>query len=224
MTAKTHYYNDISYLFEQQPECDWNKMEFTCPVCNKKYRTRAGLEKHMKQQDCAPATKIFADTLTEDLSLAFFKETVGEYNPKQRTSLKALRASKSYKPLMRYILHCMANKQDPYMFFYWITKQKKPKYYNQALSMGLKDSTLIEYRNFLIYNQHLIESEDFFEHNEQEVLNDDWFLVRSLERGDVGLDYCINSENIDLMKRVENMSVGVRSSLANVISKAEGKQ
>lgn len=218
---KRHYFNDLSHLFEQGPTADFTKMEFECPVCEKKYNTRAGVEKHMKKQECAPAVKMFSNTLTEDLALAFFKETVGEYSPKQVTTVKALRKSKSYKPLMRFILHCMNNKTDPYMFFWWITNEKKPKYYIQALSLGMKDSILVQFRNFLVKNQHLIESEQFFDQNRNELLKDDWMLIRSLERGDIGLNFCIDNEEIDLYDRASNMNAGMRASLANIITTVE---
>lgn len=213
----TNHINDVSELYQQPVEQD-AKGRFVCPVCDKPYATRAGIHRHMSEQDCAPANKLFADTVTEDVGYEFFIATVGYYNKNQRKGLGAFRKSKYYKAVLRATLHCMNNKVDGTLFFEWIKLAKKPKYYNHALSLMMKDTVLVEFREHLVKNEELIESERFFEQNEEAVLSNDSFLIRAIERGDIGLDYAMGHSSIDLNGRVDKLAEANRIHLLKVIS------
>lgn len=211
----TEHMNDVSHLFEQPVTTD-KKGRFVCPVCKKDYATRAGIFRHMEKQDCAPADLLFADTVTERIGYEFFITTVPEFNKNQRKGIGTFRKSKYYRQVLMYVLHCMTNKEDPYLYYEYIKVKKKPRYYNQVLSYLMKDTSLVEFRNHLIKNEQLIESEQFFQANEEELLSNCAFLVRSIERGDIGLDYCMHS-SIDLASRVDSFPEATKIHLLKVI-------
>lgn len=203
------FVNDVDHLYDQLVAQDSNG-RFICPVCEKDYATRAGIHKHLAARDCAPTSLLFEGTVTEDVGLTFYQKTVGEFNPRARGTLIAFRKSRYYSAVLKFVLHCMNNKVDSEMFFYWIKAAKRPRYYNQALSMGMKDSMLVEFRDHLIKNPELIDSESFFEQHRERLLSDNVFLTRALERGDISLPFCMNHPEINLNERVDNFDDGSR--------------
>ncbi len=215
------YYNDVSHMY-QEPAKELKNGKFQCPVCGAEYATRSGVFKHMQKQDCAPASLMFEGTITEDVAHSLFCDTVGHYSKHQRKSLSSFRKSKHYRGVLQATLHCMNNKIDSVLFMEWIRMSKKPRYYNHLMSLAVKDSTLVDFRNHLIKNEELIDSSYFFERNEEQILKSDSFLIRSLQRGDIGLDYCMNHKDIDLMSRIDGMCEANRIHLLSVVKVKEG--
>lgn len=213
----TEHVNDVSHLFQKPVETD-KKGRFVCPVCGKDYATRAGIFRHMEKQDCAPADLLFADTVTERIGYDFFISSAPEFNKNQRKGLSVFRKSKYYRQVLMYVLHCMTNKADPYMFYEWAKLKKKPRYYNHILSLMMKDTSLVEFREHLIQNEELIDSEKFYQANEEYLLSNTAFLVRSLERGDIGLDFCMNHPSVDLTSRVDAFPEATKIHLLKVLT------
>src|SRR5690554_5255835 len=216
------FMNDVSHLFKEPVKQD-KEGRFACPVCGKKYSTRAGVYRHIGEEACAPAHLMFADTVTEDVAYDLFVETVGYYNKHQRFGIGSFRKSKYYKGVTALALHCMSNKVNAQLFCDWIRLVKKPRYYNHLLSLGMKDSSLVDFRKHLVRNEELIDSEQFFEQNEEMLLKNTPFLIRSIQRGDIGLDFCMDHNDIDLGSRVESMTEADRIHLLAVVSVKEGK-
>ena len=213
--------NDVSELYNKEVKTD-SKGRFVCPVCDKPYSTRAGIFNHIKEQDCAPPVKLFGDTITEKLGYDFFIATVCEFNKNQRSGLSAFRRSRYYKAVLRLMLHCMNNKVDAYLFYEWAKIKRKPRYYNNVLSIMMKDTSLVEFRKHLLQNEELIDSEKFYEQNEETILSNTSFLIRAIERGDIGLDFCLNHDTIDLGSKIDTLADANRIHLLKVVGIKEG--
>ena len=187
MKLNVRLMNDVSDLYNEVPK--ENNGDFECPVCGKVYKTRAGIFKHMKEQDCAPAHLVFKGTATETVAHDLYAATVSQFMPRARKTLQAFRKSKVYKPYLRFALHGMQNKLDVALLFEWILEKKKPMYVNAALSLGLKKSITDEFRMFLKQNPDLIPSEQFYESYKEDMKIFPDFLVRSLEKAQISIKY-----------------------------------
>lgn len=211
--------NDLTELYAK-PVIGNKDGSFKCPVCLKDYQTRVGIMKHMEAKECASAVSLFTGTITEEIGYKFYSEVCHHYANRAPMKTSTFRKNKAYKPVLRFILHCMTNKTDPYLYFFFLQSMcGKHRFITIPLSAGLKDTSLKAFRVHLMRNEELIESEKFFNSNEANFNADPSFVVRAVQRGDIGMMWLIN--NFNLVEKASNYPEAIRIALIKVLDLIE---
>lgn len=220
---KMNHVNDLDHLYDQPAIKHTDKIAWDCPVCGKTYNTGAGIHKHMKKRDCADVKLKFKGTVTEKVGHEIFGHTIGDFTNTRTTTLIAFRKHNSYKGVLRFVLFCMDNKIDPSMYYEWILQYREPKYYNQLLKMAVTDSTLKDYMLFRVRNEEIIDSERFFERNQEKLKADIVFLMRSLERGDIAIGYALKNDELRLEERLQTSGQVMKQRMIILLDMAGNK-
>lgn len=193
------FMNDVAKYFQ-----DFDPEEMTCPVCEKEYKSVASFEKHIEKAvegECATYRQLFANTITEDTAHEVFVDVSMGFRKATPTKVQFFRKSPSYKPMIEVVLFCQENEVDVDGYLTWV-RSASPwiKHLNQLLSYAMEDSTLKQFRQFLIENEEVIESAGFAEQYDERLWNDELFVFKSLRKGHVGVLFMI--EHYDLINRM----------------------
>ena len=191
-------FNDVSKLYDQpiQETVDG----FICPVCNKKYKYKKSLTNHVNKQDCYTFVDLFQDTVSEEYMKECFDALVEEFKiKKKKQPMEQFRKSRYYKPIAKLLVYWSRNKCDlDLIVYYMLFCEKKIKYNSlvQMIYMATDDKYLREFRKFLYNNEEYINSESFVTAN-WDYLYRPSFMIRSLERADVGVNYLFKTIDVD---------------------------
>lgn len=199
-------YNDVSKLYEQ-PYMELGD-EFICPVCSKRYKTKKGIENHLARQDCHTAQDLFRNTTSEKYIYDCYKDLIEQGYIRGSTSLAVFRKSRSYKPLAKLLIYWSRNKMRmdllPFYAFYCVQTLKGDNHIVKLYS-ATSDDLLREFRKKLATDfRDLIDSERFYNENEERLKEDLSFMIRSLERADITINYLMNK--MDLYEATERMT------------------
>lgn len=201
-------YNDINELYNQ-PVLE-TRNGWMCPVCEKEYKRRTFLNKHLESKKCHSIVDVFKNTETEMFGLEAYQFIQEEHTfIRKINSLSQFRRSKLYKPIMESIVFWSQNKGSMHQFkFYilWCTRlvRSNTDLY-KAIYSSKQEKNLKEFRLFLQRKTpHVIDSERFHNINKDKLLNDNWFLLRSIERADISLEYAIQNMGMDRFDSFEH--------------------
>lgn len=171
---------------------------YECPVCGGLYKTAGGAERHYTKQSCHGYKNIFQDTQAESVLLDIFDKLMQVYGRGRKYTVTSLRKSKQYNSIARFYLFCYNNRipkpSDYLMYVLSVTKWHSP--FN-GLSYAQKESMLVEFRKAkrVVYDDSA--SETFWEANKDDILSDNNFLFRSLEKGEIHFEYLFNQIDFD---------------------------
>jgi hypothetical protein len=183
--------NDVEKLYENGL-ISHSDGTFECPVCHKVYKRKSNAIAHLNKQDCYSLLDIFKNTANETRGLSLYKTLVSAVNPQARTSLNVFRKSRYYNPVMRYIsfsaIHELGKLSEDYLD--WLIQYKNFSNVNALLSNATKESFLREFRLFLqSHGDIMIDSKTFIERYKQDLIDDQNFFIRSLEKGHLWIGY-----------------------------------
>lgn len=173
---------------------------FRCSVCHKEYKTKHGAEKHLDKRSCHTALSVFKDTEFENTMYKVYKYITRS----QGSSLFGLRSSKIYRQLaiftgylLNNLRHDMIERYIIYITNYYTLPALATKKFYYVKTIGMKDSTLVAFREHLLKYQNIIPTPD----NDlvAQLSDDPQALIRALERCDVSLDDADRYIDIDVM-------------------------
>ena len=185
--------NDVAALYQsgliESDGC------YQCPVCKKEYKNLKSAQKHIEKQDCFKVQDLFEGTAHEDNAYVMFKEILATTNPAARSSIHIFRKSKMYGPVVRFIVFCSYHDVDDRGLYYtWLNEIVGIKYPNKILSEAIKESRLREFRKFLYSNPSLVDSASYVDKYKQDLIDDQKFFIRSIEKAHVTVQYLANSD------------------------------
>lgn len=197
MSNNLSTHNDITELYKNPPILKKDGM--ACPVCKKLYKREKALKTHMEKMDCYKIGDIFKNTLYEEAGLEVFSGLSEKKMP-----LFIFRKSTMYTQILKFVLFCYTNEIKCFGTFYSFvaasTKRQNP---NIILKAAISDEKFIKpYRDFLQKNPEEIGT-DFFEGNKERLLEDELFLVRSIEKAHVSVIDLVESE--EFREIIENL-------------------
>ena len=191
--------------------------EMKCPSCGKQYKAQKSFIRHINEHNesfqCVPTYVLFEGTTTESIGLKFYTNHIGYFNRNTTFKLSSFRKSKDYANTMRFILQCMKFEASPELLFnYTRLKNKGLKYYQAVLTVAMKETTLRDFRIHMLRNEDLIDSDQFYEANKEDIDNDEVFLYHSLRKAKIGFNYLI--DNTNFLDRFDNdMSLGIKEKI-----------
>lgn len=187
-------YNNIEDIYNVLPIND--NAYYYCPVCGKKYKTKKPFDKHLEKRNCHNYVDIFRDTITEEYTFEAFKELKGK-----NISLSYFRRSRVYKPLSNIFMMWSRLRFDVDLFscFILYLEKKKKKDNDQYFKFlfNVNDYDYKSFRKYLRKNEHLIDSETFYNRNKYHLQNDTTFFLKSIRRGDIGIEFAVNHLNME---------------------------
>lgn len=179
-----------------------------CPVCDKEYKRKSAAEKHLEARDCFSLSDLYVNTVYETRAYGIYRGLVSVISPKSTVSLGTFRKSPYYNGSIRMAIfsavHSMNHQQQTY--FDWLIEFKGCGQINSLLSLATKESTLREFRKFLIQFDQFIESKEFYPKNRQFMISDPAYFVRSLETAQVSLRYILERDDFPFEVVMESMT------------------
>ncbi len=194
---------------------------FECPVCNKIYKRKTSAVKHYAKQDCYSTFDLFADTPYEESAFGLYESIIAEQNPRARTNLKAFRKSKMYSSAVRFITFCYMNEVDDFGLYYSYLKTiKNYSIPNAILTQGLNEENLRDYRIFLHQHPRYVDSKEFWDRHSEQLLNDEDFFIRSLEKAHITL-YSVKARK-KALDMVDKLPIGYQFRMGELMDKVDG--
>lgn len=213
--------NDVSVLYEGGV-VEENGV-YSCPVCNKEFKSLGWAQKHVDKQDCYDMRSLFSGTEHELKGYELFKSIVSESNQKARVNLSIFKKSKSYSPILRFILFCTVHEiKDIGLYYSWISYSTNNDMMNFVLSHGIKEQTLRDHRIFLLKNEEYVNSESFYMKYRDDLLNDGLFFIRSIEKAHIGIKYLSTREDFPFDGLYDMLDLDYYERLINIVDIVEG--
>lgn len=193
-----------------------------CPVCHAMYKRRKSAEKHFAKQDCYSVLDLFADTPYEEAALELYQSIISEKNPRARTTLQSFRKSNSYSSVVRFCAFCYANEVDDFGLYYsYMEVIRNFTIMNAALANAINEETLREFRIFLHQNYRYVDSKTFWDRHGEQLLEDDDFFIRSLEKAHITLN------SVAMRKKAKDkaseLPIGYQLRMVDLTDKVYGK-
>jgi len=207
--------NDLEAMFvgDVVPSDDGS---FKCPVCEKSYKRKANAEKHFAEKLCYSYRNMFKGTETEGHLYTIYKQLrTTQYGT---SSFFKFQKSKQYDIIARFHIFCYDNnvrEQFSYIQYGLDRFSDDVKSAFQILPILTKESILKDYYYWRRCNVSVDESDMFVNSNRDRLLEDKNFMLRSLERGDVGLQYLI--DNFGTPAIIEGLSYVQEERLENFL-------
>lgn len=188
MTDIVKLVNDVSSLYQEGLLKEDGG--YVCPVCKKKYKQLGSAHKHLDRQDCYTVKDLFSGTEYENNAYVFFQSVMSGVNPSARITKQIFVKSKSYSSFVRFILFTSYHDVvDKGLYYSWLHEIVGLKHVNKILSEALKETRLREFRKFLQKNSELIDSESFVDKYRDDLIEDQHFFIRSIEKSHVSVAY-----------------------------------
>lgn len=215
--------NDIDALYDAGPKIMKNGA-IQCPVCEKIYQSETAAKKHVEKRNCHDLKKVIEGTIFEMKAYALYKMLLAALNDKAKVSMSTFRKSPLYKPVARFSMFCSANEvfsMDTYVAY--LNEIKGIEHVGAILSEGIKEKSLADFRLFA-QRMNLIPSEDFYAKYRDDLLTDDNFLVRSIEKARISLQFLASLpvEEFDFCTRMENLPADYQNRLEELINTVIG--
>lgn len=212
-------FNDIGALYDAGPKILKNGI-IMCPVCNKTYQTETGAKKHIEKRDCYRLIDEIKDTLHETKAYGIYQEVVAAINPKARVSINTFRKSPLYNQIARFSLFCSMHEVfDALEYLSFINMKKGLEDVRSALSAGLEEANLREFR-ILAHKYDIIPSDLFFQRYKDDLINDDDFFIRSVEKAKIGLKFLARkseSGEFPFEERCESLPIDYQNRLTAIL-------
>jgi hypothetical protein len=192
--------NDVNALYDAGMTKLKNGL-LLCPVCGKTYKTEAPAKKHIEARSCHRMQDIIKDTMHEAKAYGMYKILISSLQPNARVTLNSFRKSPMYSPVARFTMYCSLHEVfscDTYMA--WLNEIKGIQNVNVLLQQALLDENLREFRIFA-HVHDLIPSEHFYQAYRDDLISDDEFFIRSLERAKVGVRFILKQDDFPFEER-----------------------
>lgn len=190
---------------------------YICPVCGKSYVRKVAAENHLSNKDCHKLQDVIKDTLTEMRSYAIYKDVVSQVNPNAKVGLSQFRKSKLYNGFGRFSLFCTLHEIfDPLCYVDWLNQIKGYENLPLLLKKGAEEPILREFRLFSQVME-LMDSEKFYGSYKEDLLTDDGFFVRSIEKAKISLKWLARKEDFPFDERLASLPVDYQNRIESLI-------
>ena len=208
MTRDLSVFNDIDSLYSKEP-IEQTDGSFQCPVCMKKYKSIKGVNKHMEKRDCFSYLALLKDTMMELSCYQLYKLLMAEEESNRLITVSSFRKSSYYKNIAKFMIFCKLHEVKNINSYLRFINHKGFNSAQGILKGGIKESVLRDYRFYQQLNaKDEIDSAEFLDRYEKDLLTDDNFMVRSLEKSHIGLVYLLfGQDRIDFDSRVQNLPI-----------------
>lgn len=170
---------------------------YTCTVCQKEYKTYAGITRHFGEQNCHSYRNIFEGTATEELLYDIFKELMA-IEGKHVVSVKKFRHTRSYTIIAKFFIFCYQNGvRDHFDYLEYVLGNTKWKVVMQGVSKGCLESVLKDYRKYRRQTPDRSRDTRFYNEHEAELREDPTFALRALERGEITVGFLFGQMDLD---------------------------
>ncbi|MDA3806866.1 MAG: hypothetical protein PF440_03045 [Thiomicrorhabdus sp.] len=208
--------NDIDKLYDSGSKSHADGT-FSCPVCDKVYKTEKGITGHMTKRDCFSLLSIFKNTINETKGYAIYKQLIVAYKPTANVMINTFRKSPFYNGTLRFVAFSAIHGVD-FDMLVWLHEYKKCNQINKILSEAIKESNLKEFRMFLQLNgEILIDNGVFYGRYRDDMIEDEDYLVRSLEKAHISLAYLANKKDFPFDDVVSKLSYGYRMRFEQIV-------
>lgn len=187
-------FNEIDDIFSREIICHSNSFE--CPVCGKFYKKESSIKSHFEKKDCFSYRNLFDGTIIEQELFSIFKSlksnSYGIYN------LTKFKKSKEFVFLSKLYMFTLSNKIPSivdYINFGLNTMRASSPFI--IINMLCKESSVKKYFKWRQNNTPKDESIKFILSHRDNLTEDNDFLLRSLERGDILVDDVIELLGIE---------------------------
>lgn len=206
--ASINVINDVDKLY--QGALIESDEGFRCNVCGKVYKKLKSAQDHINKKDCYNALDLFKNTQNEIGAYSLYKSVIGEFNPSARISITIFRRSPMYGSCVKTYIFCMISglsEQMAFEYMIWAKEIKKVKTPSGVFTFCRSDEWLSNFRAFCRVNQTiLIDSARFYNKYTEDLQEDHLFLVRSLEKANIGLLYLLDNAEWFTSEFIENMA------------------
>lgn len=204
MSIKTM--NDVGALYEKGMKKLKNGL-LVCPVCEKSYRCELSANKHLNARNCHKMQDLVKGTLHETKGYAMYQLLVSNLNPSAKLSLQTFQKSPMYNPVMRFTMFCSLHSVfDCDVYLSWLNEVKGLEQVNTILKEGIREDNLREFRIFA-QKHSLMPSEKIYDAYREDLLTDDEYLVRCIEKAQISLKFLASREDFPFEERLANLPI-----------------
>lgn len=213
MTVKTM--NDIDAMYDAGMK-KLNNGLLLCPVCGKSYKCQIAANKHIAARDCHSMKDLVKGTVHEVKGYAMYQLLVSNLNPSARITLTTFQKSPMYNPVMKFTMFCSLHAVfDCNVYLSWLNEIKKFVHVNQILKEGIREDNLREFRLFA-QKYNLIPSEKIYNAYREDLLTDDEYLVRCIEKAQIGLNFLARQEDFPFEERLAALPVDYQNRITEI--------
>lgn len=208
--------NDVNAVYDQGIKTLKNGL-LVCPMCEKTYKNELAAHKHVNERNCHKMIDVVKDTLHETKGYGLYKNLIAALKPNAQLSLATFRKSPMYNSVMRFTMFCSLHEvfsSDIYVAF--LNEIKKIEQVNAILSAGVKEENLREFRIFA-QQYDLIPSESYYSKYRDDLINDDDFFIRSIEKSRIGLRFLAAQSDFDFEDRFDKLPIDYQNRLKSIL-------
>lgn len=215
MSSTLKLIQDIEAIYEK-PIIELKNKSFICPVCGKSYMKQHSAELHLARKSCHKLKDIVTGTLTEARAYEIYKDVLSNVNPRARISMNGFKKSPMYNSFVRFVMFCTLHEVfDPLCYLDWLNQIKNLQNLPLLLKVGIEEATVREFRTFAQVME-LMNSQKFFDAYKEDLLTDDGFLVRSLEKAKISIKWLARSEEFPFAERMENLPIDYQNRIEEI--------
>lgn len=211
-------FKEIAEIFEGKELIHHGEKDVECPVCGKHYKTVSGAQKHLDAQSCAKKQDIFANSAYETNAFILYTNIVHEMKPTARVTIKTFRKSPMYGLVIDFVLSTSIFEiKDRGLYFSYL-RDIRDLHPNSVLKAGTEEKNAREFRTFQQLYPKYIDSAKFFDQYGEDLIEDDEFLVRSIEKSDISIKWLLSNRKHNFEKMIDSLPIGLSMRIDTVIN------
>ncbi|MBG24083.1 MAG: hypothetical protein CMF22_11610 [Idiomarinaceae bacterium] len=211
-------FKEISEIFEGKELIHHSDTDFECPVCGKHYKTEKGAIKHLSSRSCAKKQDIFGGSMYESNAFIMYTNIVHDMKPNARVTIKTFRKSPMYGLVIDFVLSTsLFEIKDRGLYFSYL-RDIRDLHPNSALKAGTEETNAREFRTFLQVYPKYVDSAKFFGQYGDDLIEDDEFLVRSIEKSDITLRWLMDCRKHNFEKMLDELPIGLSMRIDAVVT------
>lgn len=207
--------NDIDAIYEKGLKRLKNNL-LVCPVCEKTYSNEAAAIKHLNARSCHKMQDVIAGTVHETKAYAMYKVIISSMKPDAQITLNTFRKSPLYNPIARFTMFCSLHAVfDADVYLAWLNEVKGFENVNTVLKEGVREDNLREFRLFA-QKYNIIPSEKIYNAYREDLLTDDEYLVRCIEKAQIGLAFLASRDDFPFSERFESLPLDYQNRIKEI--------
>jgi len=204
MTTSLKTMNDVNAVYDRGLKYLKNKL-IVCPMCEKTYSSESAAIKHLNARSCHRMRDLIEGTVHETKAYAMYKVIISNMKPDAQISLSTFRKSPMYNPISRFTMFCSLHSVfDADVYLSWLNEVKKIENVNVILKEGVREDVLREFRIFA-QKYNIIPSEKIYNMYRDDLLTDDEYLVRCIEKAQIGLVFLATRDDFPFTERFDKL-------------------
>lgn len=207
--------NDIDALYDKGLKKLKNGL-LVCPVCEKTYSNEPAAIKHLNARSCYKMQDVISGTVHETKAYAMYKVIISSMKPTARISLSTFRKSPLYGPIARFTMFCSLHSVfDADVYLAWLNEVKGFENLHTVLKEGIREDNLREFRIFA-QKYNIIPSEKIYNAYREDLLTDDEYLVRCIEKAQIGLVFLASRDDFPFSERFESLPLDYQNRIKEI--------